>query len=536
MRVLLQPGRTVWLAMNAAWLLAALGALALRPAQQRAPRAARAVRAALARMGGSYVKLGQYLAIRRDLLPDAVCAELGELFARVPPMSTRQLEQVLLDELGPAWTQELPQFDWTPLAAASIAQVHRARTADGQWVAVKVQRAGLRRRLQADLDLLAAIARLLDRIGALGAISARQLVQEVAEFTLREADFRIEARTAERMQADAIPGIAIPRVRRELTTARVLVSELVDGHTLLEICEAAEARDERRFHELLAGIDAQDLVRRLAHACFHQIFVTGRFHGDPHPANIMVRRDGALFLVDFGIFAELAPDLRRRFRSYVQHVARGEIDDAFLRLAALVRPGPDTDLRAYRRAALDLMARWYAASLERTPDVSRRLAARYQGDMFAVMRRCRIAMPTDQLLFWRALAQVDATAQRLPLAFDLLASLREFFHRTPPAPADLLPDPFALPFGTALGGLGTRLRLRGADALGADHIPLVSLLLDESARDARDGNARARATALALLAIAASLPLLVLGPGGAVLAGLGVAGAGLGALAIWSAR
>jgi len=378
-------------------------------------------------MGATFIKFGQYLAIRRDLFSQAACAELSRLYSNVQPMPYARVAKLLEAELGAGWQRHFAEFGNAPVASASIAQIHRATLANGDVVAVKIQRPEVEPTLRVDIAMLTFVARIADRLHVLGAIRASDLIDEVADFTLAECDFEREGATAERMRLDAVPGVRIPGVHWATTTKRILTMDYVDGYTLLELCLAAERGDCESFSAMLGGFDAEQAVERLAHACFHQIFITGRFHGDPHPANIMIDRAGQMWLIDFGIFSELAPDLRERFAYYVWHVARGEIASAVQDLCQLVRPGADSNYRRYRAEAGAMMQSWFNASVERRDAYSTRLAAAYQGRMFDIMRRNHISMPREQLLFWRALGQVDATAHRLPIAFDLLASMRAFF-------------------------------------------------------------------------------------------------------------
>jgi predicted unusual protein kinase regulating ubiquinone biosynthesis (AarF/ABC1/UbiB family) len=208
----------------------------------------------------------------------------------------------------------------------------------------------------------------------------------------------------------------------------------VEGFTLLEISQALERRDRAAFARMIGGHELDRIVNRLARACFHQIFVTGLFHGDPHPANIIVEPDGGIAFVDFGIFAELDREMRMRFVSYVERVAFGRLDEAFSHLAGLVKPSEGTDRRGFRRAAIAIMQDWYAASRDPRAHVALRLTAHHQGRMLDAMRRHHVRMPPNQLLFWRALAEVDATAHRLPIAFDLLSAMRAFFLESSMAP------------------------------------------------------------------------------------------------------
>lgn len=396
------------------------------------PVVATRLRRSLEELGVGFVKIGQYLAIRHDLLPSYVCKELSTLYNAASELPFASVLKVLEDELGHPIDHFFTHIDERAIAAASIAQVHRGVARDGTVLALKIQRPGALEILRSDLRNLRRLAVVVDRFGLLHAISAAALVDEIALFTLQEFDFEAEARSAERLKNDGLPGIQVPDIRWDLTRKRILAMEFVEGISLLAICQRAEAGDHDPFASLLPGCDPKSLVTAFVNACFVQIFVIGRFHGDPHPANIMVRRDGVIVFIDFGIVGELDSSLRKLFRIYVEYIARGELAKASQVLTHLVSPGPDTDRRAYRLATIPFMRRWYVASNNPKAPAVDRLQAQYQGEMFRVMRRHGVRMPADQLLFWKALASLDATTHRLPVDVDLLSALGRFFRQEDP--------------------------------------------------------------------------------------------------------
>jgi len=377
--------------------------------------------------GVTTIKIGQYLAIRRDLFSGETCAELSRLFDSVPAMPPPLVRRIVERELGDPMERFFDRFDRVPIGAASIAQVHRAWTRDGALVAVKVQRQGLARRLTADFRLLGGFARIGDGLGLFGTIGAAGLIAEIATFTLREIDFRIEADTAERIAADRSSGVRVPAIHRALSTERLLVMAFIDAVPLARAIARADAGEADALGQIAPGMPSSSIVERLARAFLRQLFVTGLFHGDPHPANVLIASDGGIALIDFGIFGELDASDRSLLAGYVENLALGRLDAAFDCYAALIRPGPRTDMPAFRRAAIAVLADWHGAASDPATPVPQQLTARYQGIMFAAMRAHGVRMGTEQLLFWRALGMLDSTAHRLPGDFDLLASIRRFF-------------------------------------------------------------------------------------------------------------
>src|SRR5438874_3459212 len=216
------------------------------------------VRKAFERLGVTYVKLGQFLAMRFDILPEEVCRELAQLFDKVPPMPHAAVMKTVESELGAPPEEIFAQFDAEPLAAASIAQVHRASLPDGTRVAVKIQRPRIQQIFAADIRNLKRLARVGDALRVLGPQSTRDAVEEFERFTSREMNFLTEARTAERLRANAGAFEEVPRVHFAFTTERVLTLDFVDAPSLAQIVHGLEDGDEEKMSRL--RVDAQHVI------------------------------------------------------------------------------------------------------------------------------------------------------------------------------------------------------------------------------------------------------------------------------------
>ena len=389
------------------------------------------VRKAFERLGVTYVKLGQFLAMRFDILPEEVCRELANLFDAVPPMPYAVVVKTIEEELGGPPEKMFRHFDAKPLAAASIAQVHRATLPDGTDVAVKVQRPKIQEIFAADIRNLKRLARLGDALGVLGPQSTRDAVEEFERFTSREMNFTTEARTAEKLRANAGPFEEVPRVHRGFTTERVLTLDFVDAPSLAQIVHGLEDGDESRLERL--EVDAQVVIENLADATLRQLFVTGFFHADPHPGNILIRPDGTVVFVDFGIFGQLAPDRRETFASYIEHVSMGNIPQSYRNFVRLLQPTAATDPQQLRRDVYAIMRGWYDASREHGTPLAERHLGKFISEFIEAIRANKVRMGLDTLLFWRALLVLDATALRFKAQFDLLGHLRGFFERERPS-------------------------------------------------------------------------------------------------------
>jgi ubiquinone biosynthesis protein len=238
-------------------------------------------------LGVTYIKLGQFLALRFDILPWEVCEELGRLFDSVPPMPAAAVRKALETEFLAPIEVVFRTFEWTPIAAASIAQVHHATTHDGDEVAVKVRRVDAATLFAADVRILQKVALLLDWFGAVAPHSLDQVLAEFARFTNREMDFLIEGNTAEEVRRNAGPSERVPKIYWNLTRRSVLTMEFIQGRRLSDVltmieghqCPGASAAPDR---DIARGI------RNLAYACLRQLFVTGLFLADPHPGNIFL--------------------------------------------------------------------------------------------------------------------------------------------------------------------------------------------------------------------------------------------------------
>jgi ubiquinone biosynthesis protein len=459
------------------------------------------LREALERLGLTYLKLGQYLATRFDLLPPEITEELNRLFDRVPPVPYEQIRAVVEAELDGPIEELFDRFEPQALAAASVAQVHEAVTVDGERVAVKIQRPGIERTFRSDMRNLRRQARVADALGLLGALSAREVADTFAMWTGRELDFRIEARTAIRLRENALPYEVVPRVHTELSSSRVIVLEYIEGPTLNDLVALLEEGGTERVLESYPGFDLDLAMRRLAFACLNQIFVNGFFHGDPHPANIIVPEDNSAAFVDFGIFGELTAYERELLARLVEHIATGNAEGAFRAYAALADPTESTDVAAFEREGIDLFRRWYEAASDERSGVGDRHLGKYSGEMTEIVRRHRLRMGAQTLLFWRSLNVLDATALRAASHFDLLAILREFFDEVRGGPArrvdEVLKDP--------------RVRVAGKELLREAPVRVLTVLnrlaraeplpvFDEEApREARDATRRAGLVAAPLV-------------------------------------
>ncbi len=494
---------------------------------------ARLLRQALERLGVAYLKVGQYVAVRHDIFPPAVCREMDQLFESAAPVPAAQLRAVLESELGAPVESLFHDFRWQPIGSASIAQVHEALLHDGRRVAVKVQRPGIAALFDADVRNLRRLAWLLDLGGLLGTISVREIVEEFSRFTRNELDFILEGETADRLRREITAGAVMPEIHWELTTRRVLVMEFIDGISMRDVRLLLEAGQHAELAAAVPGFDLDQILDNLSRATLHQLFVSGFFHGDPHPGNILVLPGNRVAFVDFGIFGELTEEQRATFVGYTENLVLGDVAESFRHLERIYEPTEWSDPLAFRRDACDTLGAWYRSSLDQSTPIRDRHLGKAFDDMVVVVTENHYRAAMDYLLFWRALIVLDSIALSTSPDFDLIAQCRDFFtSRRGDLGEELLTRPFDWRLYDSLLELALtapeRLSTLLADVRDAGYRrPLRAI--DWPMAEDRRGVARP----LAAGAVAISLALLLVGaPELGTKLGAGLIGTGLLAVAV----
>ncbi|MDF2630398.1 MAG: 2-octaprenylphenol hydroxylase, partial [Symbiobacteriaceae bacterium] len=298
------------------------------------------LRRAFEELGPAYVKLGQMLSTRGDILPPDIVAALEKLQDQVAPFPYEQVLAVLEAELGAPLERHFQSIDPTPMAAASLGQVHPAVLANGNPVVIKVQRPGVREAVELDLQVLQGLASLAARRTAFGrSYDLVGVAREFATMLRGELDYVQEGRNAERFRlhfADD-PAIHFPGVCWEQTTGRVLTLERVGGLRITD-----------RESMLQQGISPAQVAGRLAGAIFRMVLSEGFFHADPHPGNLFVTPAGGITFVDMGMVGELTPAMRENIIDYVIGVVTKDTDlvvEAILRMGVISRPADMAGLR-----------------------------------------------------------------------------------------------------------------------------------------------------------------------------------------------
>lgn len=312
--------------------------------------------AELERLGPTFIKLGQLLSTRTDLLPPAYVASLSRLQDALEPFPAEIARETIEDELGVRLSKVFDHFEETPIAAASLGQVHAATLRGGRPVVVKVQRPGIRRLVLDDLDVLENIAERLEAHTERGRLLAvTDLLGQFRRSLLDELDYRKEAANLVRLREIVVdqPHLLVPAPYDDYTTSRVLTMERVRGKKVTELSGLARL-----------DVDGDLLARELFRAYLDQILVHGFFHADPHPGNVLLTPDGQLGLIDVGMVARVPPELRDRLVRLLLAVGERRGEEVARITAELSEPAGDCDLRRFTSDVADLVERRAGSTVE----------------------------------------------------------------------------------------------------------------------------------------------------------------------------
>jgi ubiquinone biosynthesis protein len=368
------------------------------------------VRETFEELGLTFLKFGQVLAIRRDLLPDAYIDELELLHDQLPALGIDKVRAKIEDELGVPLTELFATFSETPIAAATIAQVHEATTKDGRRVAVKVQRPDLEEMIATDIAALTYLVKLAESLSPrLRALDLPVLVSEFADSLNRETDFSHEARSIMLFRAALadIPDLWIPDVVTECSSESVLTMEFSDGERIDLYAKVHQEAMPR-------------LINTLVQLTLQTIFEEGLFHADPHPGNVLVLPDGQLSLLDFGMTGELDEQMRESLTLLLESVVKG---DARAATEAYLEMAPQGSEKVNRSALLlDIKAVLYDIHRSDLAEVS-------IGDSFDSLLRAGsrhgVHNPGEFFLLTRTFVILESMIRELDPDHDYLKSFRE---------------------------------------------------------------------------------------------------------------
>ncbi len=369
------------------------------------------IRLALEELGPTFIKLGQIMSTRPDVVGGDLATELEKLQANVPADDFDLVEEVIQEELGHSVDEVFEEFSRKPVASASIGQVHRARLKTGEEVAVKVQHHLIQDQVRVDLDILTGLAQLAERLPELRPYQPQTTVAEFQRVLRRELDFTRERRHLEQfaLAFEESDQIKVPRAYPEFSATRVLVMEWLEGTPFSNLSSIDPLE-----------IDLRAIAQHGAEIYLEMIFRHGLYHADPHPGNLLLMDDGTIGLLDFGMVARLDESLREDIEDLLLAIIE---QDAHRLVSVVIRVGAVPTGLDETGLALDLsdfVAHYAYQSVEQFE-----LAAALT-EMFDIIRRYEIVLPSSMALLLKVLVMLEGTAQKLEPCFSLMEVLKPY--------------------------------------------------------------------------------------------------------------
>jgi len=369
------------------------------------------IRLAIEELGPTFIKLGQILSTRPDLIGVALADELKQLQTNVPADPADAVRATIQRELGQPVDTLFTEFRDRPLASGSIGQVHRARLQTGEAVVLKVQHRAIEQRVHVDLDILAGLAQLAERIPELVGYRPRSIVAEFQRALRRELNFESEQRNLLEFTRDfaRTDWVHLPRVYPKLSSPRVLTMEYLDGVKLTDL-----------GHAKLDSTDRAELARRGAVMYLEMIFQIGFFHADPHPGNLMILPGNAIGLLDFGMVGRIDETLREDFEEILLAVAGNDAEQLMTMIIRVGSVPPGFDEAELRLDVADFVAHYGNQPIDAF-DLSGALT-----EMIEIIRRYQIMLPSQVAMLLKVLIMLEGTAQLLEPSFSLLEIMEPY--------------------------------------------------------------------------------------------------------------
>lgn len=365
----------------------------------------------LEKLGPTFIKMGQLLSTRADLLPAPYLESLSRLQDQIEPFSYDEVERIVTTELGVRISKAFADFEPTPLAAASLAQVHRAYLRDGRAVVVKVQRPDIREHIVEDLEALGEMAQFIDAHTELGKrYEFENMLVELRKSLLRELDFTVEANNLVTMAQNLaeFSDIVIPEPVLDFTTTRVLTMEYIAGKKITSLSPLR-----------LLEIDGQSLADQLFRAYLKQILIDGIFHADPHPGNVFLTEDDRIALLDLGMVGRVTRSFQDNLLRLLLAISNGRGEEAAATAIKMGEPKEGFDRATFTHRVSDLVAENTDASLRRLN------AGMVALEITKISADCWFRLPSEFTMIAKALLNLDRVVFTLDPSFDPNAVIRE---------------------------------------------------------------------------------------------------------------
>ncbi|MFH0797878.1 MAG: AarF/ABC1/UbiB kinase family protein [Candidatus Woesearchaeota archaeon] len=368
------------------------------------------LRIAFDSLGGSFIKLGQMLSLRYDILPKEYCDEFSKLQDDVKPVPFSSIRAVIEEELGVPLAQVFKSFDTKPIAAASIGQVHKAVLKNGTVVAVKVQRPGVEHIFQTDIELYYYLADLLVKhVPEVRDYEPKSIVEEFQKYTNKEMDYTLEAKNIDIFHNNFKNSIKvkIPKVYWEYTKKRVLVMEFIEGKKINEVKHFSQLRSSRK-----------KIVENVIDAVMKQIFEHKIFHADPHPGNIFLIKDNVIAFLDFGIVGRITKDMENELEDFLIGIVNHDVD---MLARSLVESGsmPETvDMKAFKGDLVDTLGGYYDTSISQLNLAGMFLA------VFKLSRQYHIKLPMNYTLLGKTFITLEGFSTKFYPEFNFVRYMK----------------------------------------------------------------------------------------------------------------
>lgn len=375
------------------------------------PPRAEELAADLEKLGPTFIKLGQLLSTRSDLLPEPYLEALARLQDQIEPFPFEDVERIVSSELGVRISKAFAEFDRKPIAAASLAQVHRALMRDGRAVVVKVQRPGVREQIVEDLEALEEVADFIDQHTEVGKrYEFGTMLSELRRSLLRELDFKREADNLRKLGASLreFELLIVPEPIEDFTTSLVLTMDYIAGENVTSLSPLR-----------LLELNGAELAEELFRAYLKQILVDGFFHADPHPGNIFLTKDDRIALLDLGMVAHIGGNFQENFLRFLLAVSEGRGDEAAEIATRMGEPKPNFDKQDFQHRVANLVARHSGATLERID------AGQVTLKITRIAADAWFRLPPEFTMIAKTLMNLDRVVYTLAPDFDPNAIIRD---------------------------------------------------------------------------------------------------------------
>lgn len=370
------------------------------------------MRKMLEELGPTFIKFGQMLSTRPDLIPLEFCKELEKLQDKVPPFPYEKVEKQIMEELKSPIDRIFSSFSLSPIAAASLSQVHLAQLETGEKLVVKVQRPEIKKTITADLNILNVLAQLIERhIEESRLYNPIEMVDEFKKAILREIDFKIEARNIEKFRRNFKDDerVYIPEVMNDLSSKKILTMEQIEGIKVNNIEEILEAGLDRKQ----IAINGTDIILK-------QIFTHGFFHADPHPGNIFILKDKRIVFLDFGMVGRIDEETKSQISNILSAVIQQDVSAIIENFVSMGTIEEETDFKKLKLDLTDLLESYYEVPLKELQ------MNQFLPDIMNVISQNRIKIPPDLFLLSKALMTIEGVGKTLYPDFNATTQAKPF--------------------------------------------------------------------------------------------------------------